>query len=184
MDDRSILKLFLERSEDAVGELSKKYGAACLRLAESIVGSREDAEDCVNDAFLRVWSSVPPNEPELLGAYALRITRNLALNRLKFNNAEKRSALTVCLEELAESIPSGESVESLCEENELTGIIEDFLKDAGRENRLIFILRYWYLEGTRDIAERLGMSDPAVRARLVRIRRRLKKYLTEKGVGL
>ena len=182
MDDESILELFLERSEAALDAMNEKYGAACLRLAENILGSREDAEECVNDALLRVWSSVPPNKPEMLGAYALRIVRNLALNRLGYRGAGKRSAAALCLEELAECIPSRGCVESAAEDAELSRLIDGFARGLGREDRFVFVRRYWYLESTKETARALGTTDAAVRSRLARIRKRLKKHLEANGV--
>ena len=182
MEDGEILKLFLERSEQAVTELSEKYGAALLRLALNITGSREDAEECVNSALMRVWSSVPPARPEMLRAYALKITRNIALNRIKYNSAEKREGAALCLEELAEVIPSGKSVESTIEDKELGLIMDAFVRRLGETDRIIFVRRYFYLEPTAQIAKRLGMSGEAVRARLTRLRRKLKKQLSDNGV--
>lgn len=184
MEDSGIVKLFLERSERALTELSDKYGAALLRLAENIIGSREDAEECVNTALLRVWDSIPPNEPDMLGAYALKITRNLAINRAKYNAAGKRGTHALCIEELEECIPAGRSAEEACEEKELTREIEGFIKGLGRTDRLIFVRRYWYLDPTAEIAGQCGMSDAAVRARLSRLRKRLKDHLGSKGVEL
>ena len=184
MDDGEILRLFQERSEAAVKELSAKYADVCLRLAKNILGNEEDAEECVNDAFLKVWESVPPNEPRLLGAYALRITRNTAFNRIDFNNAERRRAVHVCLDELKECLPSRESVESSLEDEELRRVLREFVLGLDKQNRRIFILRYWYLETPREIAARLGASDTAVRARLARTRKKLRRFLSERDINV
>ena len=77
MEDERIIELFFERSESAVGELDGKYGALCRALSRKIVGSAQDAEECVNDAYLGVWNTVPPERPSPLAAYVCKIVRNI-----------------------------------------------------------------------------------------------------------
>lgn len=50
MDDSQIIDLFFARSELAISELDAKYGKVCHKLAHNILDSRQDAEECVNDA--------------------------------------------------------------------------------------------------------------------------------------
>ena len=91
MQDSNIIALFLQRSERAIGELERKYGAACSRTANNILGNRQDAEECVNDSYLAVWNTVPPQQPDPLIAYVLRIVRNISLKRVQHNAAAKRA---------------------------------------------------------------------------------------------
>ena len=177
MDDSGILRLFLERNEEAPAELEKKYGAACFKLALRILSDPRDAEECVNDALLRVWNAVPPAEPEFIGAYFMRAARNAALNMLEYRSAEKRSCVKLCLDELHECIPSAECIESAVERKELSDRLTEFLLRLGREERTIFLRRYWYFETAVDIARSLGVSSESIRSRLVRSRKKLKKYI-------
>lgn len=90
MKDEEILRLYRERSETALTETERQYGALCGTIARNILRNRQDAEECVNDTWHRAWNSIPPEEPRSLAAYLGRITRNLALNRLQKQNRLKR----------------------------------------------------------------------------------------------
>ena len=184
MHDADIISLFTKRSERAVEELAAKYGGDCLRIAMNVLISREDAEECVQDALMGVWNAVPPEKPSDLGAFVRRIARNRALSRARYNLAEKRGAVTACLEELSECLPDGKSVEDECENRELKGALESFLRGLGALERSVFLRRYWYMESAEEIGRALGLSGPAVRARLARTRKKLRKYLTLRGVEI
>ncbi|MBR6977217.1 MAG: sigma-70 family RNA polymerase sigma factor, partial [Lachnospiraceae bacterium] len=112
MEDREIIELFYERKEQAIVELSKKYGALCLRTASHILNNREDAEECVNDAYLAVWNKIPPERPDPLLSYLIRIVRNIAIKKYYWSTAEKRNkSYDIALSEIEESFPSHDSVE-------------------------------------------------------------------------
>lgn len=72
MEDAQIIELFFARSEDAISELDKKYGKLCHKLADNILASAQDAEECVNDAYLSTWNAIPPQRPESLPALSAR----------------------------------------------------------------------------------------------------------------
>ena len=91
MDDRAIIALYNARDEQAIAETAHKYGTHCLAVAENILASIRDSEECVNDTWLQTWNSIPPANPHSLRAWLSRITRNLALNRLAARSAEKRA---------------------------------------------------------------------------------------------
>lgn len=185
MDDNGIIELLFSRSEDAIGELDKKYGAACLRLSRAIVGDAEDARECVNDAYLGVWNAIPPERPEKLSAYLMRIVRNVSLKAYRRGTAAKRgSAYAVAMEELGDILQSGSTPEAELEAKELAGIIAGFLDTLSRENRAVFLRRYWFAESCRDIASAVGITEKTVTVRLTRIRKKLKDHLLERGVEL
>lgn len=105
MDDREIIKLFFERSEQAITELSNKYGTVCSKIAFNILNSKQDAEECVNDAYLGVWNTVPPQDPSPLLSYVCRIVRNLSIKKYRANTADKRNSIyDVALDELENGI--------------------------------------------------------------------------------
>ena len=79
MEDEQIIALFFARSEQAIVELDRKYGAICHALSNNILNSRRDAEECVNDAYLGAWNAIPPARPAPLLAYIAKIVRNLSL---------------------------------------------------------------------------------------------------------
>ena len=134
MEDREIIELFLERSEQAIVELSDKYGALCLRTASHILNNRQDAEECVNDEYLAVWNTVPPQRPDPLLSYLMRIVRNIAIKKYHANTAEKRnSSYDLALSEIEESFPSRDSVEEEVEARDTARRINSFLKTLGHQ---------------------------------------------------
>ena len=182
MDDSKIIELFYSRSEQAIVELSEKYGAICNKVAGNILNNSLDAEECVNDAYLGAWNTIPPQRPSPLLAYLCRIVRNLAVTRYHSNTAVKRNSFyDVALDELEECLASAASVEAEISARELSGLLDRFLETLDAENRVLFVRRYWYADSVSDIAEDFHMSSNNVSVRLSRIRGKLKKYLKREG---
>lgn len=201
MDDEKIIGLFFERSEQAIRELDAKYGKLLHRLSYNIVNSTEDAEECVNDAYLGAWNAIPPARPNPVLAYICKIVRNLSLKCYYRNTAKKRGgAYTVALEELEgclagrkgnvrSALPRGkyggvagpDDAQEALEAGELARMLEGFLDTLSAENRAVFLRRYWFCDTYRDIAARVGLPEKTVSVRLTRMRQSLKNYLTEKG---
>ena len=183
MTDERIIELFFARSERGIEELDTKYGATCHRIAQNILGNKEDAEECVNDAYLGVWNSIPPKKPSLLSAFLFKILRNLSITRYHANTAQKRNSFyDIALDELEETISTEESIEKECSQKELTTTIEGFLDTLTRENRVIFVCRYWSSESYTEIAKRTGLTEKNISVRLTRIREKMKEYLSERGI--
>ena len=183
VDDSKIIELFFERSEQAIIELSNKYGLVCNRIAYNILNNRLDAEECVNDAFLGVWNKIPPERPEQLFSYLCRIVRNQALKKYHENTAVKRNSIyDVSLDEILEFIPSGVSVESQVEANRIAELINRFLQTQDPKNRIIFVRRYWFCDSIDEIADLLKTNRNYVSVRLHRIRKALKEYLKKEEV--
>ncbi len=181
MEDWMIVRLLFQRSEEAVAELERKYGKICSAIAYRILQNREDAEECVNDAFLAVWNTVPPEKPEPLLAYVCRIVRNLSLKKYHYNTAEKRNShYHVVLEELSDCLESGRNVEDGMLVKELAEEVNAFLRTLKKRERAVFILRYWYCFSVSEIADRTGMKANAVRVSLHRTRKKLKTYLAQR----
>jgi len=183
MSDNDIIRLLEERSEEAISALSSLYGSLLLSLAHSVTGNREDAEECVNDAYLAIWNAIPPLRPDSLKAYACRIVRNLSLKRYEYNHAEKRnSAEPLCYEELEEILSTEQAVEEGIEAEELVKYIEQFLERQSGFKQQLFIRRYWCNESYEMLCAETGFSEGALRTRLARIRKELKKYLKKRGL--
>ena len=180
MEDSKIVDLFFERSEQAIGELDKKYGAAVRKTAVNILSSRQDAEECVNDTYLGVWNSIPPQRPDVLVSYVCRIARNLAVSRLRRETAAARnSRADLVLDELAEVIPSREDVEAEIEAKELAAAVNRYLAGLDYDDRF---RRYWYADAVRDIASAMHTRENRVSVRLFRLRNNLKKILKKEGL--
>ncbi len=183
MQDAQILELFFARADNAIAVLAERYGLACYQTAYNILQNREDAQECVNDAYLGFWEAVPPARPNPVLSYLLRIVRNLSLNRLDHNTRRKRgSPYYACIDELAQCIPAPNRAEDRVEARELTAAIQDFLDTQTRENRLLFVRRYWYLDSFADLARYTGLREGTVRTRLSRQRKELKDFLAKRGV--
>lgn len=183
ISDEKIIELFFARSEQAIRELDIKYGKVFHKLSYRIVNNEQDAEECVNDAYLGAWNAIPPARPSPLQAYVCKIVRNLSLKLYYRKNAAKRgSVYEVAMEELENYLSVPNTVEAEIEAEELAHIIESFLDTLTVENRVIFMRRYAYLDTYSDIAVRMGLSEKNVSVRLTRIRRKMKQYLMERGV--
>ena len=183
MKDHEIIALFFERSERAITELINKYGAAIKNVASNILKDAQDAEEAVSDTYLTVWNRIPPTRPKYLGAYSCRIARNLSLKRFYANTAEKRNSYyDVALDELEETIPALSTVESTYDAKELTGYLNRFLKDLSKEDRYLFMRRYWYGDKVSDIAENLNVTPHKASVRLFRLREKLQEYLKKEGM--
>ncbi len=183
MDDHKIVCLFLERNELALKEVSQKYGAYCHKIAQNILGNHEDAEECVNDTYMRAWDSIPPNKPTSLGVFLGRITKNLSLDRARFLRCEKRGGNmeAVSFDELEDFLSENNSVESKSELNEMLDAINTFLRSLPAKKRLMFVARYWQCDKLSEIAARYGMAESSVASSLSRICGKLKDYLIKRG---
>ena len=183
MEDSKIISLFFERSEQAIEELDRKHGPAVKRTAANILQDRLDVEECVSDTYLRTWNSIPPQAPNPLASYVCRIAHNLAIDRYHANTAQKRSGTyDLVLDEMEECIPSGMSVETELEAKELGASINRFLGSLSREDRFLFVRRYWYADPVRDLAAMTHSSPNRISVRLFRLREKLRNTLTMEGL--
>lgn len=182
MDDGQIVELYWRRDEAAIGETQRKYGPMCGRIARNILGSQEDAEECVNDALLQAWNAVPPQRPGRLGAWLGKVTRNLALNLWNRNHAQKRYAgMEALLSELEDCLPAPAGVERELEGRELSAAIDGWLRALPKGDRVLFLRRYWYGIPLQELAEERGEAPAKLAQRMLRLRRSLKKALEKEG---
>ena len=183
MNDEQIISLYMTRDETAITETDRSYGKLCRSLSKRILNSEEDAEECVNDSYFRLWQLIPPERPESLGAFLTRIVRNLSVDRLRQAGAEKRggSAINVSLDEL-EQVTGRSDVESSVMVQELGKAVDAFLRTQRQEARSIFLRRYYFFDTRTEIAERYELSAAQVSVVLSRTRKRLKNYLKEEGL--
>ncbi len=181
MEDQKIVELFFARSEQAIAELAQKYGSLLFRISDNILQNNNDAAECVNDAYLGVWNTVPPAKPNPLCAFVCRVVRNLSLKKYRDRSAQKRhSHYERSMEELAGCLPTA-SAEEVLSARELGRAISLFLDSLDLENRVIFLRRYWFGDSVKDIAAWLDLRENTVSARLSRTRTHLKQYLQREG---
>ena len=183
IEDEKIIDLFFNRSEKAIQELDIKYGKVCHKLSYNILNNKQDAEECVNDAYLGAWNAIPPAHPNPLLSYIVKIVRNISLKIYWRKEAAKRSGhYTIALEEIEGYIADQKTVEDEIEARELARIIEAFLDTLTAKERAIFMRRYAYADTYADIAKRVGISEKNVSVRLTLIRQKMKQYLIEREV--
>jgi len=175
MKDEGVVTLFWQRKEAAISEFEKLYKPLCLKLARDITGSPETAEECLNDLYLRLWNSIPPQKPLSLKSYACRIIRNLALHELEKQNTQKRSAVMV---ELDECIPDATDMQT----DGIGELIDTFLAAQPKLDALIFVRRYFYSDPVSDIAVRTGLKENKISKILAKSRKALKTHLEKGGV--
>ena len=186
MNDEQIIDLFFARSEKAIYEAKEKYEKYCYGIAYNILHNNEDSEECVNDAYLQAWNVIPPQRPNFLASFLGKITRNLAINKYKYNSAEKRGMgrMDIILEELEECLPAKQNIEREIEDKMIIESLNKFLSTQKSKNRKIFIRRYWYMDSVKDIANLYHLSESNVKMTLLRTRNGLKTYMEKEGISI
>lgn len=183
LDDSKIIALFFERSQQGINGLSEKYGKLCMKIAVNILKNPEDSEECVNDAYLAMWNTVPPEKPEPLKTYLIKLVRNTAIKKYHANTALKRNSFyDTALSELEEVLYSDINTEDEFDLKELTAAINRFLEGICEENRVFFLRRYYFGDSVKSIAEISGRTPHFVSVRLMRTREGLREYLTKEGL--
>jgi len=176
MDDTKIISLFWQRDERAVAEFTAAHKRLCVCAANEITGNPHDAEECFNDTCLALWNTIPPQKPESLRAYALRICKNFALNLAKAKNRQKRSAILLELNEcITEGIPD-------MAPSDIGALIDTFMEMLPKREAIIFIRRYNCSQPVKDIAAAVGMTENQVSKILMKLRRKLQKHLEKEGI--
>ena len=183
MEDSRIVELYWQKNPDAIKETDKKYGAYCFAVADHILRSKEDSEECVNDTWLNAWNAMPPQKPARLQMFLAKITRNLAFNRFSVRSAEKRGGgeIILVLDELAECLAGESDVESEYEARELGQCIRRFVRALPERDGSVFLRRYFFTESVAEISKRLGLTQNNVMVILSRTRKKLKTNLIKEG---
>lgn len=182
MQDCEIVELYLKRDETAIVETERKYGAYCSKIAKNILNHNQDVEECLNDMYHLAWNSIPPNQPENLGAWLGKIVRNISINLWNKNHAQKRySGLEEIFEEIEECIPASGLVEHEIEEKELTTFLNRWLKGLPIEDRVLFLRRYWQGDALKVLEREYGMSHGKMAKRMYKLRQNLKNALEKEG---
>lgn len=183
MNDNDLIEMYFQRNERAVAITSDIYGGRLNCLAQNMLLSKEDASECVNDTYMKVWNAIPPERPQNFLAFIARICRNTCLNRIDYLNAGKRKAQIVELtRELENCIASPDDNDS--GDSAIANVISEYLHSISQSRRVIFVRRYWYSDSISDISARMNMKESAVKVTLHRTRKELKAFLEKRGYGL
>ena len=182
--DNQIIQLLDERDESALKMIEREYGKLCHKISLDILKNQQDAEECCNDALLRVWSSVPPMRPVSLRAYLVTIVRHLSIDRYKAGKAKCRadSQLVEAIDELDNILSGKDDVERAVDQKQLIAAAEAFIRSLPHEQGKIFLMRYYQMLPIRDIAEKCGISTANAKMILMRTRKQLKKHLKQEGL--
>lgn len=184
MDDEKIVELFLVRSEQAISETKDSYGAYCTKICSNILKSREDTEECVNDAYMKLWETIPPQRPRSLKAYLSKIIRNLALDRYEKNHTKKRGSgkADAVFEEIEQFYCSRS--DELADSIAIRDAVNHFLGTIDKQQRVLFVQRYWFFCTVKEIAKMNDLGESKVKMTLKRTRDDLRSYLQKEGIGI
>ena len=183
MDDNYLVELFWQRDRLAIPKTDKKYGRFCFGIAKNIVNLTEDAKECVNDTYLALWDSIPPNRPAVFPAYIAKTVRNISLKKRRNGLFQKRKCETepLALDELDQVIGATDTHEDTVDARELSKSIDCFVKSLELLHKSAFVGRYFFGDSIKRIASYTGKSEAAVKMMLVRTRKELKEHLIKEG---
>ncbi len=185
MEDSAIIDLYWARNEQAISETRRKYGAYCSAIARRLLGSPEDAEECVSDTWHAAWNAMPPERPGSLRAWLGRVVRNLSLARWNREHRQKRDrGVTELLSELEDCLPAPATAETALEARELGRALDAWLAGLTQADRRLFLRRYWYGLSLKDLARGTGMKPDQLAQRMFRLRRSLREALEKEGIDL
>lgn len=182
--DKEIVEAFLKRDESALSLTEAVYGSYIYKIAYNVLGTDEDTKECVNDTYLKLWQSIPPDRPENFKAYISKVVRNTALDRAKLLSRDKRipAEKTVYLSEIEEFVPDSFGVEAEFEARLLKKAVDSFIRSLSKRNKYIFICRYYCSDSVSDIANALGVGTTTVYRELNEIRKKLRDKLVKEGL--
>lgn len=183
MEDAAIVELFWQRQEQALDITAVQYGGYCMQIARRILGNEQDAEECVSDVYQAAWDSIPPNRPENLRAYLGKLVRRISMKRWRSMDTQKRGGgeIALSLEELQDCIPDGMDLEAVLRAKDLVRILNRFLESLPKQERQVFVLRYWHGCSVREIRSACGFSKSKVETMLFRTRKKLRQQLWKEG---
>lgn len=184
MTDEQMIELLWNRNEDVIPEINTAYGRKLRGLSNRILQNREDAEEVVNDTYMKTWDTIPKNRPRYFYAYIAAICRHLSLNVLNWNQAAKRKAEIVAITEEMELCIPDSSGENAIRGKEIARVMDAFLETLSEDSRIIFLRRYWYADTVASIAKRYDMTESKVKMQLLRTRSKLRDYLEQEGIQI
>lgn len=183
MEDETIVSLYWDRDERAIGETQTKYDRYLTKIAYNILNNIDDSRESVNDTYLAAWDSMPPHRPNVLSAYLAKLTRRISIDRFRYRTRDKRmgSEYAISLSELGECVSGGNTTEELVNVKLLADAIGIFLRLQSEEARTAFLGRYYFLDSVKEVAAYCGMSESKCKSLLHRTRLGLKAYLEQEG---
>lgn len=184
MQDSEIIDLYLNRDESAIKETQEKYSDFCYSIAYRILYNTEDAKECENDTYLKVWNSIPPQKPKVFSSFLGMIVRNLSLDKYRKRHSQKRGGYdtSLSLDELEGCIPDSKNIYDEIETKELSLLISAFLHSLPEIESNVFMHRYWHFYSIKEISSHYNFSQSKVKMTLLRTRNKLVEFLRKEGV--
>ena len=183
MNDAEIIDLYIRRDESAIQKTDVKYGHFCHMIALNILSIQEDAEECVSDTYLKAWDSIPPQKPDCFKVWLGKVVRNISLDLWRKNHRQKRYAgMEQQFDELEECLPAPSNVDAEIEKRELVDFLNHWLARLSKNDRILFMRRYWNGEALKDLADLYHTSPANVANRMYYLRKKLKAALEREGI--
>ncbi|MBR5880228.1 MAG: RNA polymerase sigma factor [Clostridia bacterium] len=186
LSDEQIIDLYFAREERAIAETDKKYCEYLHTVAYSILANEQDAEECLQDTYLKTWNTIPPQRPQIFHAFLAKITRNLSLNRYRAAARQKRVPREACqpLDEVQEFLPDSRNVLRDLQSATVARIVTEYLERTTERRMYVFVARYFFSLTVPQVAKRLDCSVSLVNKELAEIRRELRILLEREGVDV
>ena len=183
LSDDEIIALYWARNENAIKHTDDKYRAYLLKIANNILKDMQDSEECLNDTYLAAWNTIPPERPYLLKAYLSAIIRNQSLMVGRKQGRQKRAvhSQAISLSDLEDVLADTRETDNTLL---LASVMDAFLSELDKEQRFIFIGRYYYGKQIEDIAREMGVSRSKVNKKIAYIKQSLKQVLEKEGLLL
>ena len=183
LTDAQIIALYNQRDERAIQETDAKYRTTLLSVARSVLHDMRDCEECLNDAYVRVWNSIPPARPNSLRAYLISVMRRNAFNYYKAAKRKKRvpSELVSSLSDLDGMLADSDAFYTEQEANKLGALLTDFTNTLSDRRAFVFMSRYYLCRPIAEIARKLGCSESTVNKEIAVIKQMLQQLLESEG---
>lgn len=181
MEDKEIVELYFNRNEDAIIETKKKYHRYGMKISMNILKDIIDSEECMNETYLVLWNHIPPDQPQYFKYYLGRIVKNIAISVYRKKKSYQKYEINDIFEELENCIPDSSHPCDEIKKNELIDIIQTFLYQKKDIYQKIFLLRYWYGDSLKTIAQKCHLNENQVKVYLHRMRNELKEELKRRS---
>ena len=186
LSDEQIIDLYFAREERAITETDNKYRGYLHTVANNILANEQDAEECLQDTYLRTWNTIPPERPSVFHAFLAKITRNLSLNRYDMRKRKGRiPAEAICpMDEVQDFLPDPNGPDDDTLSEAVKRIVMTYLEQTTRRRMYVFVARFFYSYTVSQIAGRLGCSTSTVNKELAEIKRELRACFEKEGISV
>jgi RNA polymerase sigma-70 factor (ECF subfamily) len=184
VDESVLLAQAREGDTRAFAELVRRYEGKIFRLAQHITQNREDAEDVLQETFMKAYEHLDQFKGDSkFYTWIVRIAVNQALMKLRRRKTDKSVSLDEQIDTGEDTVVReiaawGEDPEQHFSREELGQILDTAIQSLEPPYRSVFVLRDIEEMSTEETAEALGLSVPAVKSRLLRARLQLREKLT------